>query len=105
MKNTFENTCLIEIKVGDLVTSKKDGLTGIIKDIKIVPNDKSTGSLIAQLFVYIASKDKVVCSTSDKWVPHNSSIYDVMYPSVHLHAITEQVIKEAQEEDDTKENT
>ena len=87
-------TTMIEIKIGDKVISKDNKEIGVIKDIKLVPNGVNNPELVAQLFIYIAKTDKMVCSTSENWKPLEDENYQEFYPSCRLGYFADIMLKE-----------
>lgn len=81
MKKKFQETSLINIKIGDIVLHNKKRV--IVRDIKLVPNGTfhTDRTLIALVSAdYVESSGKLVAA-STKFEPSLEESYEMLYPS------------------------
>lgn len=79
-------SALININIGDPVRYE-DGRTGILRDMKLMPNGVSNPGLITVLFVEM--NDSMISATSNKFKPADDHSYEEFYPSVYLNRMTD----------------
>jgi len=82
MKKTLKISCC-RINIGDKIIEKKTGRVGVLKDICLMPNSFSSKELVAILYVGLDTGG-ITCSTSERWIPQISEMYEEFYPSLHL---------------------
>ena len=79
-------SALINIKIGDPVRFE-DGRTGILRDIKLMPNGVSNPEIVA--IFYVEMNGSMISATSNRFKPANDHSYEEFYPSVHLNRMTD----------------
>jgi hypothetical protein len=84
---TYKESCLIELKIGDVVREKDRVFPrlGVIQEIHLVPNGNhnSDSSLIASLTVKMEDGNRVV-ACSRRFEPSPVTNYAEFYPSSSL---------------------
>lgn len=84
---------MFEVQIGDPVVEISSGRVGILKDIKVVPNDNKCSELTVLAFVYMKDRDTIAESTINNWKPFDGSYpYQEFYPSIHMCRMSDKII-------------
>lgn len=87
MKKTYQDSCLIQLKIGEPVREISSKREGILKDMILAPNGRSDDEghrgLVVILYV-LMENGNMLSATSDHFTPVFDTLYSEFYPSVHL---------------------
>ena len=83
---------MIEIKIGDRLLYE-DGRIGKLVDMKLTPNGFTDRSLVVILYVEMDTRNgkAIMSATSNRFKPAPDTIYEELYPTVHLMRLNDKL--------------
>ena len=83
---------MIEIKIGDSLLYE-DGRVGKLVDMKLTPNGFTDRSLVVILYVEMDTRNgkAIMSATSNRFNPAPDTVYEELYPTVHLMKLTDKL--------------